>query len=174
MWLFISPEPIRGEMMKWLRVPRNIVDSLFKEPWRVLVILAKAAREQVDTAGSILGNKPPLLGCNQSTGNVCRDMQWCSQHPRLHRMERSLSLPQTHLVPESSMLYLTGNGSGGHHDGSWEQLQFAHKNITSRHGGQFTTAQGYKYHKDQFSSNQLQTEQRQMIDVHPIRLLPGH
>lgn len=53
-WLFISAEPIRGEVMKWLRVQRSATDRLFKGPRRDLIVPAQVMREQEDTAGGIL------------------------------------------------------------------------------------------------------------------------
>ena len=55
--IYIPPGPIRGEMMKWLRVQRNTIDSLFKDPQRVLIVLAKMMKEQVDAAGRVLGTQ---------------------------------------------------------------------------------------------------------------------
>lgn len=57
MAIYILPGPIRGEMMKWLRVQRNTTDSLFKDPQRVLIVLAKMMKEQVDAAGRELGTQ---------------------------------------------------------------------------------------------------------------------
>lgn len=57
MWLFISPKPIRGGMMKCLRVQRNTTDSLYKDPQSVLIVSGK--REQVGTFDCSLKYKPP-------------------------------------------------------------------------------------------------------------------
>ncbi|KAF0041911.1 hypothetical protein F2P81_005443 [Scophthalmus maximus] len=62
-WLFISAEPIRGEVMKWLRVQRSATDRLFKGPRRDLIVPAQVMREQEDTAGGILRMK-----CGESVG----------------------------------------------------------------------------------------------------------
>lgn len=40
--------------MKWLRVQRNTMDSLFAEPLPVFIVLAKLIKAQVDISGNIL------------------------------------------------------------------------------------------------------------------------
>lgn len=45
MRLFLSPEPIRVEMMKWMRVHRITTDSLFKEPQQVLIARLQTATD---------------------------------------------------------------------------------------------------------------------------------